>query len=492
MIAAYYSYSESKISVFNGKKITEDKEWNEYLGKFNVIKLNMIKYFEKGVDIKIGIGKIKSSIITDVKKRVPNFSCSNESEMNEIIKNIYEKTKREIVLIIDEWDYILRNDKNINSQIKYIEFLTKFIKDNSNIALTYMTGILPLKTSGVSSNLKGAFKEYSMTEPDIMAEYVGFTDEEVKHLCKIYLENKSNGKKNNITYNDIKYWYDGYKMVNPKTKKKYDIYTPYSVISAIENNDIKNYWNKSETFTELSNQINMNFEGLKEDIALLMNNRENNIRINISKYKNDIEYFETKDEILTNLVHLGYLAYDSEKKSVYIPNNEVNENFNNCTDNNADYTLLQKIIRNSKKLLKATWDMEEDVVAKALEKCHNLVNNKVYNNEPALGFSIQYAYIYANVYYTLFPEIDSGKGYADFIFIPYNREVCPAMVVELKYKKKVNTAIDQIKAMDYPDRLEGYKDNILLVCINYDNELKSNNKNYKHHTCKIEKHKHKD
>jgi len=315
-----------------------------------------------------------------------------------------------------------------------------------------MTGILPLKTSGVSSNLKGAFEEYSMTAPDIMAEYVGFTDEEVKHLCKIYLEDKSNNKKNNITYKDIKFWYDGYKMINPKTKIKYEIYTPYSVISAIKKNSIKNYWNTSETFAVLSNQINMNFEGLKENIALLMNKKKNSIRINISKYKNDMENFETKDEILTNLVHLGYLAYDSKRKRVFIPNKEVNENFNNCTDNNADYALLQKIINNSKTLLKATWDRDEDVVAEALEKCHNLVNNKVYNNEPALGFSIQYAYIYANVYYTLFPELDSGKGYADFIFIPYNRKVCPAMVVELKYKKTVNTGIDQIKAMDYPDR----------------------------------------
>ncbi len=121
-----------------------------------------------------------------------------------------------------------------------------------------------------------------------------------------------------------------------------------------------------------------------------------------------------------------------------------------------------------------------------VEKAHNQAANKTYNDEAALSYGIQLAYYAALKYYTVIPEMDSGKGFADITFLPSPKfPDKPAILVELKYEEKENTAIDQIIRQNYPDRLTHYKGNLLLVGITYQKGLQNTSPEFKHHTCKI-------
>lgn len=111
-----------------------------------------------------------------------------------------------------------------------------------------------------------------------------------------------------------------------------------------------------------------------------------------------------------------------------------------------------------------------------------------YNDEAALSYAIRYAYYAAEQYYTTILELDTGKGYADIVYLPSPKYADkPALLVELKYNKSAYSAISQIKDKDYPARLEHYKGNILLVGINYDSKTRSDDPDFKHHSCVIER-----
>jgi len=279
-----------------------------------------------------------------------------------------------------------------------------------------MTGILPIKNYEVESSLSGTFEEFTMTSPGFWSKYIGFTKKEVKKLCidnlpKYQIDANSNKIKNFksdkdkeliFNYEKIKKWYKGYRLLNSRNYKKYEIYTPYSIIRCLFNKLIKNYWNRSETCSNLSKFINLDFSGIKNGIAILINNRKNGIKINIEKCQYDMNNFSSKYDVLTHLVHLGYLAYEEEKKIVYIPNEEVRKEFENSTNDKKDWNNLIHSINESKILLEVTWRFEENKVAEIIEKAHNTYSsNKNDNDENALSYTVQLAYSYAKIYYTI-------------------------------------------------------------------------------------------
>jgi len=382
MLAAYYGYSESRITAFDDKKISKSDNFNKYLGKFNVIKLNMLKYFSNQ-SIEDGIIEIKKSIINEVQLNGIDFKYNEKDSICKIIQEIRRKTGRKNVIIIDEWDFVLRNKKNDKTAHKlYLEFLTLFIKDEKCIALTYITGILPLKKCNL-----GNVNEYSMTTPGKMAKYIGFTDFEIKELCEqckklnynnelkdTENENQINNdllnKKVEVMYKNLKKWYNGYQLNDDLSNQTYEVYAPYSIMQAITNNSIKNYWCESETYEMLQNIIESEypFHFLKEDICLLMEGKR--LKIDIRTYKNDMTSFSQKDDVLTMLIHLGYLGYDSIKKEVFIPNMEVKEGFELSTQN-EEWKIMFKKLKKSKMLLDATLKKDEKLVAKLLEEALN-------------------------------------------------------------------------------------------------------------------------
>ncbi|OUM57568.1 hypothetical protein PIROE2DRAFT_17411 [Piromyces sp. E2] len=510
MLAAYYSYSKTKTTIFNDKKIAKicdenktdnnnNNKWNEYLNEFNVIKLNVIDYFSDCSVIE-GIDEIKYHIVCEVEKTIKNLKYTMDKKIFHLFEEIHEKTNRQIVFIIDEWDCILREKRNKKDYKNYLKFLNSFLKDKKYIALAYMTGILPIKKYGEQLYINN-FEEYSMTSPKWTTKYVGFLEKEVEELCKIQKFNKGTNNIHNsankiknynkekeqnsieVNFDNIKKWYDGYILKDEIKKEYYNIYTPYSIVKALNFNVINNYWSKTESYFEISKYIKKNYFGLKEDIIRLRERKK--IKINIKTYKNDMTSFKNKDDVFTMLVHLGYLSYNTDTKEVFIPNKEILEEFKNYTKSDIWNTVVKKL-KDSRKLLKATWKCKEKKIAKLIEKYHNVADNKSYNIENALKYTVLLAYYTADEYYNSYIELDSGKWYIDIAYVPikYNSKY-PVLIIELRLGQKVNTAIKQIKKRKYPQKFKRYN-KILLIGISYDKNANSSSKNFKRHTCKIE------
>ena len=492
MICAYYDREADSRSLFERCQISQREgdgrkpSWDVYLGKFDVIRLVMTDFFNKGHAVNDAIRKIKLRILGELKEAYPGTDY-DEDDFFFSIDKFYRKSKTPFVIVIDEWDAIFREYKeDREGQKRYLDFLRDWLKDREYVALAYMTGILPIKKYGKHSALN-MFTEYSMIQPQQLAPYMGFTSEEVQDKCR---ERK-------LDYAGFKAWYDGYRLSNkvscemiPEGEpidadiyRDYEIYSPYSVVSAMLSMQFANYWNETETYEALKQYIDWNFDGLKEDVTILMSGGK--VPVDITGYQNDMTTFNGKDDILTMLIHLGYLGYDRDTKEVFIPNREVLQVFRSSTKD-RDWTMTFRALENSRKLLEATWNCDKETVAELLEAAHDKAGNRTYHSEAGLSYAVQLAYYAAQDLYTIIPELDTGKGYADLAFIPKAPDV-PAMLIELKYEKDADTAIAQIRRQKYPDRLQLYKGNLILVGISYDKTVSNEDVEFKHHSCMIEK-----
>lgn len=497
MICAYYDKTADSRALFQELKLatspSEDRTrpWDKYLGKFDVLRFVMTDFLTDSKDVGDMIRYLTDEVTRELLKAYPDIEYGSRINLRTVMNAIYVETGQQFVIVIDEWDAVFRTWKeDKDGQTKYLDFLRDLMKDKPYIALAYMTGILPIKKYGQHSALN-MFTEYSMMAPMQLASYTGFTEDEVEKLCRKYGRD----------FELIKEWYDGYEVSDviptdlnyeklhttgqsPKAKK-YFLYSPLSVVYAMQTGYIKNYWNKTETYEALAEYIRKDYDGLKEAVALLMDGGR--VVIDTSTYQNDMTTFSGRDDILSLLIHLGYLGYDDENSAVFIPNREILDEFKASTKT-SEWTDTFKSFEVSQKLLKATWECDADKVAELLEYFHDRAGNKTYNDEAALSYAVQLAYYAAQKYYTTVLELDTGKGYADIVYFPSPKYPDkPALLIELKYDKNIDAAISQIKNKNYPDRLEHYKGNILLVGINYDKEARSDDNAYKHHTCTIEK-----
>jgi hypothetical protein len=499
MLCAYYGAGTDRHELFSNLKLShceditvgrETLSWDAYLGKFDVLRIVMTDFIRNCRHVRDMLTALTTKLCNELKNAYPRlrFYDGADADLVDVMNVIHSATGRQFVVIIDEWDAIFRIRKeDKDGQTEYLNFLRDWLKDKPYIALAYMTGILPIKKYGEHSALN-MFTEYSMIAPMQMAKFTGFTDEEVRELCERHC----------MDYEAVSNWYDGYLVSDrlPENKRKtyreggyvghqISLYSPLSVVSAVTTGYIRNYWNKTETYEALAEYIRRDYDGLKESVALLMDGGR--LKIDTSTYQNDMTTFHSRDDVLSLLIHLGYLGYDSEQEEVFIPNREILDEFKTSTKADA-WTDVFKSFELSVDLLKATWNRDEKKVAELIEKAHDRAANNTYNNEAALNYSIQYAYYAAQKYYTMIPELDSGKGYADIAFIPAPKYADkPALIIELKYEKDVDSAVTQIKQKKYPERLEHYKGNILLVGINYEKSAGSDSIDFKHHTCKIER-----
>jgi hypothetical protein len=460
MLVAYYSKGCDSKALFDHLKIAHRDSYKKHLNKHHVIYLNMQSFVSNQENIQEMIKFLTSQVILELKTEISDVQFQDETKLRLCLEDIYRYKGEKFVFIIDEWDCIFREFPNdLNSQKVYLDFLRDLLKDKKYVSLAYMTGILPIKKYGTHSALN-MFKEISMVSPDPIEKFMGFTEEEVKKLCEEY----------QIDFDEMKAWYDGYHL-----NKEVSILSPRSVVFSLMDRKFKNYWASTETYESLKVYIDMNFDGLRDDIIKLLARKR--VIINPSKFQNDMTTFQSKDDVFTLLVHLGYLGYDEETSEVYIPNNEVVESFVNSIED-SNWGPVSESLRNSMNLIQATYACDGEQVAEYIEKAHLETSILQYNDENALAYTIYLAYIMARNDYTMVREFPGGKGFADVVFIPrYDK---PAMIIELKYDKDVDTAIKQIKDKKYFFGLEKYLDNLLLVGINYDKETKK-------HTCMIEK-----
>jgi hypothetical protein len=301
-----------------------------------------------------------------------------------------------------------------------------------------------------------------------LAGYVGFREEEVQALCEQY----------HMDFEQLRDWYDGYNLEDCR-----HIFGPNSVVKALLRKRCENYWSQTVVYNSLAGYITMNYDGLKDSIKLLLGGQH--IKVKVRTFKNDMVNFANKDDVLTVLIHLGYLAYDQEREEVYIPNKEVRQIFEDSMDD-AGWSEVVQALENSEDLLDATLEGDEEAVAEAIDTCH-MENTSIlnYNNENALACVITLAYYTARKDYMIFRELPAGRGFADLVFLPKKHVDRPALVMELKWKKNVSTALDQIRDRKYPKSLETYCGEILLVGISYDKP--ENHSGGSKHTCKIER-----
>ena len=460
MLVAYYSKGCDSHDIFDSLKISQTTHYLKHLNQHHVIHINMQDFLSKTHDINKMILLLAKLIFREIKKAFCDVDYIDSSHLVQIMEDVYVEASARFIFIIDEWDCIFREYKqDKEAQKQYLDFLRNLLKDKPYVELAYMTGILPIKKYGTHSALN-MFEEISMIDPGLLSEFMGFTETEVQNLCVQY----------NINYDEMKQWYDGYHMTNDIST-----FSPRSVVASLIRKQFGNYWTSTETYKALQVYIDMNFDDLKDNIVQLLSGES--IDVNTSKFQNDMTTFKSKDDVLTLLIHLGYLGYNNSDHTCYIPNKEVSTSFiDSIEDSNWEETT--KALLNSRELLEATWRKDEEAVARYIEEAHLNTSILTYNNENALSYTLALAYIYARNHYTMIREMPTGKGFADIVLIPYRDK--PAMIIELKWNQEVKTAIDQIKEKKYPKGLEKYKDNLLIVGISYDKKTKK-------HTCHIEK-----
>ena len=461
MLTAYYSRGCDSRELFQGLKIATHPDFEKHLNQYNVIHLNMRDYLTESENMKQLIQFVEDDLLDELQQEFSDLRMPRRKTLVKVLEQAFAQYKIPFVFIIDEWDCIFRVHKSdAASQKDYLDFLRNLLKDKSYIALAYMTGILPIKKYGEHSAIN-VFYEYSMTDASPIEEFTGFTEQEVRQLCEQY----------NMPFSETKKWYDGYCVDGVS------IYNPKSVVEAMLRGKFSNYWTQTETYEALKIYIQSNEFGVQDVILKLLAGEKE--KIDTTTFSNDMVTFATKDDVLTLLVHLGYLTYNAETKEIWIPNDEVMEQFIS-TVKVMGWGSVVTALETSEKLLQATLSGDEQTVAELIEQAHQ-ANASIlkYNDENALSCVISLAYYSAQKNYTLHREMPAGKGFADIVFEPNRNCNLPAMIVELKWGHSAEEAVEQIKRKDYLDCLHNYSGEVLLVGVNYDKE--------KHHTCKIER-----
>ena len=469
MICSYYAKGQDCSPLFDDLEIASFDDYKKHLNQYDVISINISDEFSRAShNVKSMTDILTKSIVRELKEEYPNCAISSPEFLDLTLQEVYNYSKVPFVFVIDEWDCIMREKKEDPDSLKqYLEWLKAIFKDKPYVGLAYMTGILPVKKYGSHSALN-MFTEYSMTEPLNLGQYIGFTENEVKDICK----------QHDVAFNQMQQWYDGYSF-----KDVPHIYNPNSVVNAATYKKFISYWTKTETFESLQEYIDMNMEGLRDDIVKLIAGED--VIVDVSTFSNDMVTFHSKDDVLTLLIHLGYLAIKGSTNLgviVHIPNEEIKLEFKTCVKNNNRYAGVYDLIKNTDVLLNDIWSLNSEAVAKIFDEAHqDHTSILTYNNENSLANVIAISlFLSTTNTYNVVRELPTGKGYADLVYLPKPGVNKPALLIELKLDKSAQTAITQIKEKNYLQFFKNYKGEVLLVGINYSKDTKT-------HQCIIER-----
>lgn len=470
MLCAYYDCSCDSHDLFRNMDISLKPDFEKHLNKYQVIYLDISGFLSDLNREHLAVSDVTVRIMDEIRSDIVQDYPELEKmrDVSDCILACAQKTGRQFVFIIDEWDAVIREAAGDRvTQKAFLNLLRSWFKNGNftpkAVAAAYMTGILPIKKDGSQSAISD-FIEYPILYPGDFAPYTGFTESEVISLCD----------REDIDYEELRSWYDGYEF--PECGP---VYNPFSVMRAVHNKKCRSYWQKTSAAESLLTYINMDFDGLQEVVARLIAGEE--IEVNTDSFENDLETFKNKDDVLTLLIHLGYLTYHENEGTVRIPNEEIRIEFRQILGSRDVGNRWIRLIRNSEKLLADTIAGDEAAVARAITKVRDMEYAPTfYNDEQALRYVIKFAYIAAIDKYMKVEELPSGHGIADVVYIPRQRTLMPALLVELKWNRSAEGAIKQIRDRNYPAVFQNYGGEVLLVGINYDPVKKE-------HSCKIER-----
>ena len=468
MLAAYYSKGADSEQMLSGLRISKDADFKKHLNKYDVIHIDIQWFLANCDDVNNVVKYVTEAVLDELREVYPGILPIEVFGLPDALSRIKDKTGQKFIVIIDEWDVLIRDEAaNNKAQDEYINFLRGMFKGTEPtkyIQLAYLTGILPIKKEKTQSALNN-FDEFSMLSAGDLAPYVGFTEKEVKELAEEYHQD----------FDEVKRWYDGYLL------NEYQVYNPRAVVSVMLRGEFKSYWSETASYDAIVPLINMNYDGLKNAIIEMISGAE--VRVNTATFKNDTVNIKSKDDVLTYMIHLGYLGYNQKLKTAFVPNEEIRQELTDAVESRRWSEMLE-FQKDSERLLDATLDMDGTTVSTQIERIHNAyVSSVQYNNENSLSSVLAIAYLSAMQYYFKpVRELPTGRGFADFVFIPKPeyKSTYPALVVELKWNKDSTIALQQIKNKRYPESILNYTGEILLVGISYD-------KTSKEHQCLIEK-----
>ena len=465
MLNAYYSKGCDSKALFSDLKIASSPDFEKHLNQHDVIYLDMTEFADNKDNGNKYLENLNTDVVSELKNTYPEcFDKDKDYSLPEAIRCI----KKRFIFIIDEWDFVFRQyPNNTKLQEDFIDLLRALFKGVGErfVELVYMTGILPIARYNTQSALNN-FNEYTILKSSNYSQYYGFTENEVKTLCEKY----------QLDFETAKFWYNGYKV------GEYEIYNPNSIKKLITRREFQSYWSYTSAYGIVTEAINQNFEGLKDDIIRLCSGSTISIsRPEIKSFNTADLKFKNKVAIYIYLVHLGYLGYDDADATIYVPNEETRVELLNSVKENH-WPKFETALKLSEQVVVATYNKDSETVAALLSKIHeDKVPALEYNNESALRYVVLMAYLATERdYLAPLNEFPTGKGFADIVYLPMsaNAKDKPALIIELKKEASAKVALEQIKERDYVSRVKEYTDNILLIGINYDSKTKQ-------HSCEI-------
>ena len=466
MLCAYYDESVDASELFQDLKISHDPSYEVHRNKYPVIYLDVASFMTRHSlrDENI-VDAMNAELLDEIAQTYTDIDFSKDKDIADRLFRVSEQTGKQFIMIVDEWDALCRDNDNQELMLEYVKWLRNLFKSNFAdhiFAGVYITGILPIRHYNTESALNNV-EEFSMTDPGELAGYFGFTREEVHALCK----------QHKMDEQQIKQWYDGYELGAVK-----EIYNPFAVMRAIKRKKIASYWTSTTTYENLKRYISMNYEGLRDSVIELLAGNE--VRVDVKRFANDIHEINSRDAVLTLLVHLGYLSYNDEREKVRIPNYEVQREFERTIEED-NWEYVAKTLRDSEQLLEDTLAGNAEAVESAIDAAHQ-ENTSIlkYNDENSLACVLSLAYVAARKDYMMLREMPSGRGFADIVLVPRRNVDRPAVVIELKKNHSAESGLEQIKEKRYAESLREYVGEVVLVGINYDKDTKE-------HSCVIER-----
>ena len=478
MIASYFGKGEPSREAFQGLEIGKSARFEEHLNRHNVIYISFNEVPDECRTYEQYISRIKKRLLGDLRTAYPDAGFTKDDAVWDALNVIYETEKdAEFIFVFDEWDFIYHQDFATDGDKRnFTKFLSVLLKDQPYVEMAYMTGILPIAKYSSGSELN-MFCEYTMASEERYADYFGFVDSEVDALYETYMAQDIHPR--NVTREGLRYWYDGY-----HTKAGERVYNPRSVVLALNNNNLGNYWISSGPYDELFYYIGANVDAVKDDVGLMI--ADIPVPAKVREYAATSMELKTRDEIFSAMVVYGFLNY--ENGCVSIPNKELLDKFSDMVQKEQSLGNVYRMTRESGRMLRATKAGDTKTMEEILEFVHHTESPlQVYSNEAELASIIRWVYLQAIDYYRIEREDKAGLGYVDYIFYPYRRDD-DAIIIELKVNHPAKEAIRQIKDRRYALRFEGkisgkpeYTGRILAVGIAYDK-----NDPQKRHECKVE------
>lgn len=474
MIGAFFGKARDSRDVFGHLAIAESKGYEEHLNRHEVIYLDCSEVPKECRDYRSYISRIEDGLCRDLAQAYPELELDQSKAVWDLLSFIFEEKEQKFLFVIDEWDalfhmsFITEEDKQ-----EYLLFLKSLLKGKSYVEFAYMTGILPIAKYSEGSELN-MFLEYDMATKIRFGEYYGFLHSEVEQLYERY---RLEAAEPRITREELDEWYDGYHTMGGER-----LYNPRSVVSALTNNQVANYWTSSGTYDSVFYYIRNNIEEVRDDMALMVSGEH--IEARMQEYAATAMELVTKDQIYSAMVIYGLLTY--EDGEVFIPNKELMVKFEELLLNKEAFGYVYRLAKESAKMLKATLAGDTETMAKILQYVHNTETPILtYNNEVELSAVVNLVYLAARDRYRVEREDKAGKGFVDFIFYPYRTNGI-GIILELKVDHTPEEAIQQIKEKDYILRFQGrigetsgFTGQVLAVGIGYDKKTKE-------HSCKVE------